>query len=177
MRRGKSVLLIVVLLGLATMLSACESFDMDKFDIFNLNEKKKIPGDRKPLFPEGVPGVSQGVPPELVLGHQPAPDTAQAAPAVDPKAAAVVAEKPKPKRKLKPRVVSQPTQVTVQPAARPAAQPAAQGQPTPQPQAQWPAPGQQPAPQGAQGGQAPWPSTAQQPSAWPTSPSPGTFQR
>jgi hypothetical protein len=158
MRRGQSVLLIVALLALATMLSACESFDMDKLDIFNLNEKKKLPGDRKPLFPEGVPGVSQGVPPDLVKGHQPPPDVAQATPAADPKAAAAVAEKPKLKRNPKPRVVSQPTQVTVQPAA----QPAGQGQPA------------APPPQGAQ---APWPSTAQQPSPWPTSPSPGTFQR
>jgi hypothetical protein len=149
MRRGQSVLLIVALLGLATMLSACESFDMDKLDFFNLNEKKKIPGDRKPVFPEGVPGVSQGVPPELIKGYQPPPEAAQAPPVADPKAAAV-AEKPKPKRNPKPRVVARPTQVTVQPAA------------------------QGPQPQGAP---APWPSSAQQPSPWPTSPSPGTFQR
>jgi len=154
MRRGKSALLIVALLGLATMLSACESFDMDKLDIFNLNEKKKLPGDRKPLFPEGVPGVSQGVPPQLIKGHQPPPEIAQEPPAADPKAAAAVAEKPKPNRNPKPRVVARPTQITVQPAA--------QGQ---QPQSQPP------------GAPAPWPSTAQQPAPWPTSPSPGTFQR
>src|SRR4030081_1182951 len=38
--------------------------------------KKALPGERKAVFPEGVPGVAQGVPPELVKGYQPAPETA-----------------------------------------------------------------------------------------------------
>ena len=38
-------------------------------DLFN--SKKKLPGDRKPVFPQGVPGVAQGIPQELVKGNQP----------------------------------------------------------------------------------------------------------
>ena len=32
------------------------------------NQKKPLPGERKAVFPEGVPGVPQGVPPEMVQG-------------------------------------------------------------------------------------------------------------
>ena len=37
-------------------------------DIFD--NKKPLPGERRAVFPEGVPGVPQGVPPELVKGYQ-----------------------------------------------------------------------------------------------------------
>ena len=33
-----------------------------------LDTKKKAPGERKPVFPEGVPGITQGVPKEMVRG-------------------------------------------------------------------------------------------------------------
>src|ERR1051326_7324671 len=51
--------------------------------------KKKLSGERKPVFPEGVPGVPQGVPPELVKGYQPAPETAvtEPTPAAQPRRA------------------------------------------------------------------------------------------
>src|SRR5262245_61492009 len=32
--------------------------------------KKPLPGERRAVFPEGVPGVQQGVPPELMRGNQ-----------------------------------------------------------------------------------------------------------
>jgi hypothetical protein len=50
--------LLVLALGLG--LSACES--LDKMNPF---KEKEVPlaGDRKPLFPEGVPGVQFGAPP------------------------------------------------------------------------------------------------------------------
>ena len=35
------------------------------------NTKKKLPGERRAVFPEGTPGVPQGVPQELVKGYQP----------------------------------------------------------------------------------------------------------
>ena len=36
-----------------------------------LDTKKKLPGERKPVFPDGVPGLEQGVPKELYKGaHQ-----------------------------------------------------------------------------------------------------------
>ena len=35
-----------------------------------LDTKKKLPGDRKPVFPEGVPGLEQGVPKDLYKGSR-----------------------------------------------------------------------------------------------------------
>jgi hypothetical protein len=161
----RSIHRVVLLIGLiAPVLSACADFDMDKLDIFGLNEKKKLPGDRKAVFPEGVPGVSQGIPPEYMKGYQPTPDTpltAEGAPdnpaaAADPskKTAAVQPTeepKPKPKRKPKPR-----------PPVQPAAQQNSQQQP-------WPAQDQQQQPQqqGQNSNTAPWPAA----------PAPGTFSR
>jgi hypothetical protein len=39
------------------------------------NSKKPLPGERRAVFPEGVPGVQQGVPPELMRGNQQALET------------------------------------------------------------------------------------------------------
>ena len=96
------------------------------------NTKKKITGEREPLFPNGVPGTETGVPPDLVKGYQPPPE--QAAAVETPAEAAKpvpAAEKPKPKRRPKPAVAR------ATPAGAPAAPPA---------NATWSAPPQQPAP-------------------------------
>jgi hypothetical protein len=67
------------LLGLGLALAGC-SGDVSKFDPTDLldgifaDQKKPLQGDRKALFPEGTPGVQQGVPPELVRGYQPPPE-------------------------------------------------------------------------------------------------------
>jgi len=100
-------------LALGLALTACESFDpTDIFDAEIFNTKKKLPGERIPVFPQGTPGVPQGVPAELVKGYQPVPEaTAQAAPQTAPKeanAAESVEAKPKPKPKPKPKVVAKP---------------------------------------------------------------------
>ena len=46
-------------------LSGCADFDLDKLDMFGLNEKKKLPGDRKEVFPGRragrYPGNSAGI--------------------------------------------------------------------------------------------------------------------
>ena len=39
-----------------------------------IDTKKKLQGDRKPVFPEGVPGLEQGVPKSLYKGAQQEPD-------------------------------------------------------------------------------------------------------
>jgi hypothetical protein len=124
MRRMKRIVLFAGLLALAPVLAGCENFDMDSLDVFHLNEKKKLPGERKELFPSGVPGVSQGIPPEYLKGNQPpadasltpdvpaaaaAPGDKTAAPAPAAKTAAIepAAEpKVKPKRKPKPRTAA-----------------------------------------------------------------------
>jgi len=61
--------------GLA--LGGCESFDpldkLSELDIMGVS-KKPLVGDRRPVFDSGVPGVPQGVPPEMVKGYQPPPE-------------------------------------------------------------------------------------------------------
>ena len=36
--------------------------------------KKPLPGERRPVFPDGVPGVQQGIPPDLMRHNQQAGD-------------------------------------------------------------------------------------------------------
>ena len=79
-------LVLTGLVVLAPMLSGCENFDMDKLDVFHLNEKKKLPGERKELFPGGVPGVSQGIPPEYQKGYQQPADATQPVPGTEKEA-------------------------------------------------------------------------------------------
>jgi hypothetical protein len=164
---------IAGLLALTLTLAGCETFDLDKFDVFGLNEKKKLPGDRRAVFPDGVPGVPQGVPPEMVRGGQPDAGAAESqasltepAPAAPPPAAAPARAKPKPA--AKPRTASAP---------RPARQPA-EAEPD---AGVWPAPPQQQQQQQqqAQPGAAPWPEQqrAPAPTRWPEPPPTGTFSR
>ena len=103
MRRMHRIVLLAGLVALAPVLAGCEDFDMDKFDFFHLNDKKKLPGERKEVFPEGVPGVTQGIPPEYLKGNQPQPDTAQApAPDAPPPRRARRQNPPRPRRQPRP---------------------------------------------------------------------------
>ena len=154
MGRKYRTVLIAGLLALTPVLAGCADFDMDSLDIFNLNQKKKLPGERKEVFPGGVPGVTQGIPPEYLKGNQQQADTALTPDAAAPppaganppqaaKTAAIEPQgEPKPKAKPKPRAAKPaPTRVTVQPAP--------QGQGSGEQKLEpWPgtAPEQQPAP-------------------------------
>ena len=69
MRHRRIVLIASLLMGGLT-LGGCGSMDPSEW----FNTKKPLPGDRKAVFPEGVPGVPQGVPPDLVQGYQPPPE-------------------------------------------------------------------------------------------------------
>ena len=83
MRRFDHIVRIASVLALGLSLSACEYLE-------NLMDTKKpLPGERKPVFSDGVPGVPKGVPPELVRGYQAPPEAP--APVVE-----APAEKPKP---------------------------------------------------------------------------------
>jgi len=156
--------LVLLALSLGLLLSGCEGFDPTSFmDYDFFNTKKRLPGDRKPVFPEGTPGVPQGVPNELMKGYQPAEQaqepqpTAQAVPS-EPKPKLEPAAKAKPK----PRVVAKPKED--------ASPPAASAQPTQaQSQVQWPDPPpmQQQSPAGAWPGSSPSASGAV---AWPDPP-------
>jgi hypothetical protein len=191
--------MLTALVVVGPVLTGCSDFDPDKLDVFNLNQKKKLPGERRELFPGGVPGVAQGVPPEYMKGYQPPPETAdtlqappgsEAATGADLKktASAEPAEEAGPKPKAKPKAKPRPRT-----ASRPAAKPAGEAQQQQQQLEPWP--GQQPqqaqqaqqspwptgSQQQPQQGQSPWPAPAQQqPSTntpWPSAPPAGTFSK
>jgi hypothetical protein len=63
--------LILPLGGCASIGDAIDPTEWFSGDMFS--GKKKLPGDRKPVFPEGVPGVTQGIPSDLVKGNQQPP--------------------------------------------------------------------------------------------------------
>ena len=62
--------MLVVLVAIMPVLAGCDSFDPDNLDIFGLSGKDKLPGKRELLFPGGVPGVTQGIPPQYVEGYK-----------------------------------------------------------------------------------------------------------
>jgi outer membrane biosynthesis protein TonB len=144
----------MVLAAAAALVSGCESLE----NLGSLlDTKTKLSGDRKPVFPEGVPGVTPGVPPEMVKGYR-EPVVETPPPPVLGEQTQAAEAKPKPK----------PKPHAVQTAAKP--------QPAPVAQAAAPAP----APASAT---APWPSQQQQQpqqqpqAAWPSAPASGTISR
>jgi hypothetical protein len=168
-------MLVVTALCAGLGLSGCanNNFDMDPSTWFP-DGKKKLPGDRRDVFPEGVPGVTQGIPPEMIRGNPAnqaaqdpslAPQAAQPAPEPAPAPQAQEKPKPRPKKVARPRPASNPD-ADAQPAPR-AAQPAPR-------QAQSESSGAWPAPQAQQ-----QPQQQQAPAAcaWPAPPAAGTFTR
>jgi hypothetical protein len=79
MDRLPRILAFASLAAIALALAGC-GFDTSKVDPTDLldnifsDQKKPLQGERKPLFPEGTPGVQRGVPPDLVKGYQPPPE-------------------------------------------------------------------------------------------------------
>jgi hypothetical protein len=166
-RAGSAAALVLTLAGCTpggqfdpTTLLANDMFDT----------KAKLKGDRQPVFPNGVPGTSSGIPQDLVKGYQPPPD--QAADATAPDAAAEEAAKNKPKPK--PKVARAPAQlsapprrINIGPSPNQAAPAAPQGAPPPQQSQQSPFP---PPPQTPPAQQA----NPTVESRWPDPPKPGT---
>jgi hypothetical protein len=150
MNRLARTLTVASTLSLVLLLANCSSFDpTDVMDNIFASQKKPLPGDRKPLFPSGTPGVSQGLPPELVKGYQAPPpvDTtqdAQAAPAPT-----------KPKPKPKPKVATAPP--TDPSRAPPAAMGSSAARPAPSQSSPWPDPPPSRQSAAPSGGQSPWP--------------------
>src|SRR4051794_17743832 len=121
MRRLQRLVSASVLIALSAALSGCGSAgNWDPMDMLDfLDTKKKLPGERKPVFPEGVPGLQPGVPKELYKGSNRDP--------LQPQQDAVVAPAPPPaaepkagKRGAKSR--GQPAVSAAAPAQEPAAQ-------------------------------------------------------
>lgn len=183
-RRNLSLFRIGIVLALASVIAACTKggqfdpttlLDNDMFD-----NKPPLKGQREPVFPNGVPGASTGIPADLYKGYQPPPEQAAATgdaatPITPPAAEAPQAEaKLEPKPKPKPKVARAPspprTEISVGLAKRP--KPAAQQAAQPG-QTAWPAP---PSTAASQPAQSVWPAppstAAAQPaqSIWPNPP-------
>src|SRR4030081_3378208 len=97
MRGSKRLIALAVVVALSGALAGCGGGGMSIFDPSDLldflDTKKKLPGERKPVFPEGVPGLEQGVPKDLYKGSRQQqideqnaqPPAAPAAPPPEPK--------------------------------------------------------------------------------------------
>ena len=104
MRRSQRLIAATVLVALSSALAGCGSMgNFDPTDLLDfLDTKKKLPGDRKPVFPEGVPGLEPGVPKDLYKGSRQIDDqnpqvaAAPAAPVEEPKAKKGAKSKGKP---------------------------------------------------------------------------------
>ena len=102
MRHPQRLIAAAVLIAFSGALAGCSSgfSGFDPSDMLDfLDTKKKLPGDRKPVFPDGVPGLEQGVPKDLYKGGQQTDQqpNADAAVAMAP-AAAPSPEEPKSKQ-------------------------------------------------------------------------------
>src|SRR5882762_1887316 len=119
MRRPQRLIALAVLIALSGALAGCGGGGMSSFDPSDvldfLDTNKKLPGERKPVFPEGVPGLEQGVPKDLYKGSRQQQIDEQNAQA----AAAAAAPPPEPKSKSAAKSKSKGKQ-----AAAPAAEPA-----------------------------------------------------
>jgi hypothetical protein len=150
--RKRALTSAVLLFGLA--LAGCDSFDpLDKFQEWDIMGSGKTPlqGPRREVFPSGVPGVPQGVPPDLVKGYQPPaeepPPVVEAKPAKGKqkqaqKKTTTAARRQAPPQQPEPELEEEPAP----PPARTQPARAGQMQPMPGSQPTWPS-GAQPAPQ------------------------------
>jgi hypothetical protein len=114
MRRRQRLIAACVLVAFSGVLGGCSSSSgFDPTDLLDfLDTKKKLPGDRKPVFPEGVPGLEQGVPKDLYKGAQ----QQQTDPNAQAAAAAPPAEPPKSKQAAKSKKSKQNASTTLTPA-------------------------------------------------------------
>jgi hypothetical protein len=127
---NRFALTVLLASSLALPLGGCAAmsdFTIDPTEWFSgdwFGNKKKLPGERKPVFPEGVPGVTRGVPPELIKGGQQPADVAGVPPGGSATDQAAIEEEQKPKPKAKPKPKPKV-------AAKPAAPAEADSRPTP----------------------------------------------
>src|SRR3954463_1415088 len=70
MRRPQRLIAATVIIALSSALAGCGSASsFDPSDLLDfLDTKKKLPGERKPVFPAGVPGLERGVPKDMYKG-------------------------------------------------------------------------------------------------------------
>ena len=126
MRRSQRLIAAAVVIALCSVLAGCGGGGISSFDPSDLldflDTKKKLPGERKPVFPDGVPGLEQGVPKDLYKGsRQEQLDQQNAAIATEP---TPPPEPPKAKKSAKSKGKQPPASASTAPAADPAAAPA-----------------------------------------------------
>jgi hypothetical protein len=183
--RSQRLIAAAIVIALSGALAGCSTgfSNFDPSDLLDwLDTKKKLPGERKPVFPQGVPGLEQGVPKDLYksnLEQRQQQDAAAAAAAAQP------VEQPKQKNAAKSKGKGkQPATASTAPAAPDGeAAPEEEGSTTAAP----PAPKAKivrrrttaPPPDAPQGAQPAQPAAQPQQSASPfPAPMPaGTFQR
>ena len=108
MRRLQRLIAAAVAIALSSALAGCaggmSSFDPSDLLDF-LDTKKKLPGERKPVFPQGVPGLEQGVPKDLYKGSRQEQIDQQNAPpgGCGRRLSTAARAEPKAKRAAKPR--------------------------------------------------------------------------
>jgi hypothetical protein len=137
MRRTSRLIATAVLIAFTGVLGGCSSFDPS--DLLDwLDTKKKLPGERKPVFPEGVPGLEQGVPKDLYKGAQQQQDQQNAAAA----ASAPPPEPPKSSKAAKSKKTGQPATAATAPAEPTAGEVDGEAQPEAAPPAAAPPPKQ-----------------------------------
>jgi uncharacterized SAM-binding protein YcdF (DUF218 family) len=142
----RSRLFTAAALLLAFALAGCESFDpLDKLADLDImgTSKKPLVGERRSVFATGVPGVPQGVPPEMVKGYQaPAeapPPVVEAKPVKPkPKKTAAVPRKPRPQPQQQTQQMQQAPAAQGRTSTEQVGQSAGQMQPMPGAQPTWP---------------------------------------
>src|SRR5262245_19313234 len=165
-RHAVVVVLACIGLGAAGCSSVSDIVDNVQNTVHDFNPfgtgKKPLPGDRKAVFPEGVPGVEQGIPAHLMQGQQQIPDpnapAVIAAPPEAPAAERAQRPTPRPTRSARSKPAQPPDDAADAAPRRPAQArrqtPAVAAQPAEPAEATWPAPAQQqpqwPAPAGTQ---------------------------
>ncbi|MFT4117275.1 hypothetical protein [Bradyrhizobium sp.] len=141
MRRTPRLIAAAVLIAFTGVLGGCSSGGFDPSDLLDfLDTKKKLPGDRKPVFPEGVPGLEQGVPKDMYKGAQQQQDQQNAAVAAAPPAAEPPPEPPKSSKSAKAKKSKQPATAETAPAEAPAGEVDGEAQPEAAPPAATPPP-------------------------------------
>jgi hypothetical protein len=128
MRRTPRLIAAAVLIAFTGLLGGCSSGGFDPSDLLDfLDTKKKLPGDRKPVFPEGVPGLEQGVPKDMYKGAQQQDPNAPAVAALP--AEPPPAESAKSSKSAKGKKTRQPAATAAAPAQAPAGEVDGEAQP------------------------------------------------
>src|ERR1700760_2299706 len=110
--RSQRLIAAAVVIALSGALAGCSSSlsNFDPSDLLDfLDTKKKLPGERKPVFPDGVPGLEQGVPKDLYKSEVDKQQAQKQQPASAPPQPAEPppAEEPKAKKGRKPKAAKQ----------------------------------------------------------------------